>query len=295
MFKFLSIAILTCIQCISANPHYIVGNLAGDLGNQMFIVAATYAHALDHGATPVFPDFNTKTTHNIPIHREKIFFRLNTFNPPLQNTTLYNEDINFNYIKIPFLGDMILSGYFQSEKYFKHHKEKIIDLFEPSDEIKQKIVNKYGKILQHPKTVAVHLRSYLPEDEKYHPFATWDYVLRAIQEFDEDSLFLILSDKINICKKSIPKLINRNFVFIEHNSHLIDFYLQTMCKHNITTNSSFSWWGAYLNKNPEKKVVCPSYKNWVGELYSHLNMIDVPCPEWTQLPCNNLNVRMEPL
>ena len=57
--------------------------------------------------------------------------------------------------------------------------------------------------------------------------------------------------------------------------------LMSLCHHNIIANSSFSWWGAYLNNNPNKKVVCP--KQWFGVNYSHYNTDDLRPAEWIQV------------
>jgi hypothetical protein len=82
------------------------------------------------------------------------------------------------------------------------------------------------------------------------------YYERAIASFPDDTLFLVFSNQMARCKKQLSGN-KRNFYYIEGESHYHDFYLMSLCKHNIISNSSFSWWAAYLNLNPEKKVIAP--------------------------------------
>ena len=82
------------------------------------------------------------------------------------------------------------------------------------------------------------------------------------------------------CKKHFK---GQNYVFADKgNSMLEDFYLQSLAANNIISNSSFSWWGAWLNMNPDKKVFYPS--PWFGPHYSHYDTSDL-CPNsWIPLP-----------
>ena len=74
--------------------------------------------------------------------------------------------------------------------------------------------------------------------------------------FPKDSLFVVTSDNIEFARRNIPTDWGR-VVFIEDELPYIDFFLQTLCKHNIISNSTFSWWGAWLNENSSKIVVRP--------------------------------------
>lgn len=76
--------------------------------------------------------------------------------------------------------------------------------------------------------------------------------------FPEDTLFVVFSDRINWCKHHFSKL-NKNIVFIEGNTHIQDLFLMSMLKSHIISNSTFSWWGAYLNTHPSKIVVAPNF------------------------------------
>jgi glycosyltransferase involved in cell wall biosynthesis len=243
---------------LNCTEHFVEGKLTGQLGNQMFIIAATTSLALDHGAIPVFPSLAADKWNHLPLNFEPVFHRLDTSIPNSHKITVYQEP-SFTYQEIPFTKDMQLQGYFQSEKYFRNHKKIITDLFAPTPEISQYLNTKYAHILSHPNTVAVHIRSYRrfdPEQKTYIQCGK-DYCKKAMELFPTESLFVVFSDDMRFCKRELRKL-SRNMVFIEGEPFYHDLYLMSMCKHNIISNSSFSWWGAYLNQNPDKKVVAPT-------------------------------------
>ena len=154
---------------------------------------------------------------------------------------------------------MEIYGYFQSENYFKHNKEKICAFFEPSIEITKHLTTKYQDLLEHPNTVAIHMRAYKienPDIEKCFPFLSGEFFMKAAEQFSEDALFVIFSDEMGWAKEEM-KNFTRPHIFIEKETHYHDLYLMSFCKHQIISTSSFSWWGAYLNKNPSKIVVAP--------------------------------------
>ena len=82
---------------------------------------------------------------------------------------------------------------------------------------------------------------------------------------------MVSSNNVDYARKAVPSWV-KNVIFIQDEPNYIDFYLLSLCKHNIITNSSFGWWSAWLNQNPMKIVVRPAY--WVKGLPTQ----DV-CPE----------------
>lgn len=254
--------------------EYVIGKLFGQLGNQMFQIAAAVSLALDNQAVATFPDLDSEIRYNIPLNRKHVFRNLNS-TAPHKISSLYKEPF-FEFAKLPYSPNIQLEGYFQSEKYFKHNKEAIIKLFEPSYEILSFLNEKYAEIIKSPNTVAIHVRTYKDTTPDCHPFVGWDYLYKATELFENDSLFVVFSDDIRLCKVKLGKILkNKKVIFIEGNSHFHDLYLISLCKHQIMSNSSFSWWGAYLNKNPNKKVVCPAINKWFGKSLSHLNPRDI--------------------
>jgi hypothetical protein len=257
---------------------FVTAELRGQLGNQLFIIAATVSLALDHEATPTFPDLIKIKDYKIPLNYEKLFHSLPVSLPNRVRFT-YREP-HFSYEPIPYRPNMKLSGYFQSEKYFANHKREILELFAPPSEIVSDLSLRYADILEHAMTISVHVRFYHEDPTgKVHPTCDRDYFEKAMALFPDDALFVVFSNEMEKCKtllSSIPK----NFRFIEGEDHFCDLYLMSFCKHNIIANSSFSWWGAYLNRNPKKQVVAP--KLWFNS--SHIADTKDLLPEgWIQL------------
>lgn len=258
---------------------FVEGKLTGQLGNQMFVIAATVSLALDHFATPIFPDYLSDKSNNIPFYFEKLFYHLNT-SPPEVSPYEYQEPF-YSYSPIPYRENISIRGYFQSEQYFRHHKKEILDLFQPHPEITEYLTTKYKDLLAHPNTVSVHYRSYHDDDPNQKIYIQYgkEFYEKALSFFPEDALFVVFSNKIEECKKEFAS-ITRPMLFIEGNHDYQDLYLMSFCKHNIIGNSSFSWWAAYLNQNPNKIILTPP--RWYAPSCG-LDDKDVVPPEWLRI------------
>ncbi|PCI94987.1 hypothetical protein COB11_03155 [Candidatus Aerophobetes bacterium] len=139
-------------------------------------------------------------------------------------------------------------------------------------------------LLAHPKTVAVHFRHYFDTRPEYHPTLRNSYYRKCFAKFDKEHLFVIFSNDIKRAKIYFSRFrVKYNILFIENSPHLDDFYLMSLCKHNIIANSSFSWWSAYLNMNPKKRVLTPSNKHWFGPAYKNYNTEDLLPDEWEKV------------
>lgn len=247
---------------------YVIGGLMGQLGNQMFEIATTCALAWDNGVEAYFPDLSRAMDNDVYHH---IFFRCNVI-PPSDEISIQYMDSPWEFKPIPYQPKMRLVGYFQNEKHFAHHRDRIVQLFAPHPADLQYVKKKYGKMLSHPKTVSIHVRYYRREKSEEDGFIQYDrrYYEKAMQYYPRDSLFIVTSDNMDFAKANIPTE-GRNVVFV-HEEFYIDFLIQRLCKHQIISNSTFSWWSAWLNENPNKIVVRPTV--WL------LGFPDVGGPEW---------------
>ncbi len=270
-----------CLLHLQGNP-FVVGHLQYELGNQMFQAAATLSYAWDHGFDAYFPNLSECPWWDLPINRHYFFSRLNPNPPPKDLEFIYEDD---GTIPIPLRENSKIHGGFQSEKYFAHHKDRILEVFAPLPEILEHLHQRYQHVLDHPCTVAVHVRTYLkdyghlPTDDELHAFAGIPYYEKAVKLFPEDALFVVCSDRIDWCKEHLAH-IAPNLIFIENSAHYYDFYLMTLCHHIITANSTFSWWAAYLNRNPDKIVVTPDH--WFGRWWAYATE-NIVLKEWIRL------------
>jgi len=239
--------------------------LQGGLGNTLFQIATAYAYSLEHNY-----EFELYDNLYIPCHhpsldsyRDNIFsnIKISSANGEFHK---YDE-LSFCYNKIPkFDKNLILYGYFQSDKYFKKYENEIKKLFD----FDSKLVKKYLIELKQ-KNCSIHIRrgDYLNLQNCY-PIPNIQYYKKAISFFDPDTLFFIFSNDIEWCKKELncETIGTDNVIFIDGNTGQDDLLLMSKCQNNIIANSSFSWWGAWLNQNLNKKIISP--KNWFSENYA---------------------------
>ncbi len=116
-----------------------------------------------------------------------------------------------------------------------------------------------------------------PDKGAFHPLLSMDYINKARSYFNE-AVFLIFSDNnsdIHWCKENIT---GTHHYYSEGHDDLTDLTLMKYCDHNIISNSTFSWWAAWLNENPYKIIVAP--QKWFGDAYKNWNLKDLYPENW---------------
>ena len=263
--------------------NYISTNHRGGLGNVMFKLAAAIGVALDNKVDYLFSNeflrpVDQITTHGFPDYRRFYdnVLRNVSFITELPNPYVTYVENQFNYKTIEYQSgtNLLLDGYFQSEKYFQNNKQYIVDLFKPTDEIKQLILSNYSEINQY---VSIHVRrgDYLHFPD-HHPQQSSDYYQTAFNQIGIDKTYIIFSDDVEGCKDLFDFIPNK--FFYNSGTDWLDMYIMSMCEHNIICNSSFSWWAAYLNENPNKIVIAP--KKWFGNVYASWDTSDLIPADW---------------
>ena len=242
--------------------------IQGQLGNQMFQTAAAISFALDNGYVALFPSL--RQAINGQLNLQDVFYQLDA-SEILDGGewTNHSEAAYHSFAPIAFTQgkNLCLHGYFAHQKYFAHHGDFIRDLFAPRQEMLERIEAKYGVLLK-GETVALHVRTFLPDaiDPNNGIGRTkWDYYLEALELFPEETAILVFTDSVEWVRNNFP-LYRFNVHFIEGNSHTFDFYLMSRCSHQIISpKSTYSWWAAWLNPNPDKIVIRPDIQDWIDE------------------------------
>lgn len=163
-----------------------------------------------------------------------------------------------------FNGNTYIFGYFQTEKYFKHLRKELLEDFTLKTPLNEENVKMLTKI-KSTNSVSIHVRrtDYLLQHKKIaYDLSDSDYFPKAIAYIGErvkNPHFFIFSDDIAWCKKNLNIKYEHTFVELNDESNgVFDLELMKNCKHNIIANSTFSWWGGWLNENPDKIVVAPA-------------------------------------
>lgn len=252
--------------------------LQGGLGNQMFQISATVAYSLKHNI-PYGINLNDCYTPNQGFTSNKytntIFKNINKIEH--QNCNNFYIEPKFSFDEIPHQEDVIIKGYFQSEKYFGEFKNEIKNLFYFSENDKIKINNFFNEKNILNKKTCVHIRrgDYLKYSD-FHNVCNLNYYLKAIDTISDGS-FIFISDDIDWVKNNFK---SENYFFPDFGDEILDLTLMTMCDNLILSNSSFSWWGSYLNNNKNKKVIAPN--KWFG-IKGPKDTKDVYIKDWVVL------------
>ena len=249
----------------------------GRLGNQMFQYAALvgiahnlkYEYIIPNNGNDLTECFLLEScTNRGLIDGDEVF---------LHETHEFCEDV-FNQCP----DDVTLNGYFQTEKYFKNVENIIRKDFSFKENIQQLVFSFYNDLSDY---ISIVVRRY-KDDFDYigcsdnHRNLPIEYYEETMNIFGQNQKYIICSNDIDWCKKQ--KIFQKeniilNDVEVECKPYF-DLCLISNCKNFIISNSSFSWWGAWLGSNKNKKILAP--KQWYGQGLSHINTKDLFLEEW---------------
>jgi hypothetical protein len=181
--------------------------------------------------------------------------------------------------------DMWIEGIFQSYKHIDTIKETILQDFSFNLPLSDYIKNIYNDI-DNSNSCAIHIRrgDYIGTSLDICNIDYYKNAIDYIKQHTSDVHFFFFSNDISWVKEQFNFTENACFVDTskEQNGKIGDYYdlfLMAKAKHNIIPNSSFSWWAAYLNQNPDKMVLVPD--QWIGDF---VPIDDICPPEWVRIP-----------
>lgn len=193
------------------------------------------------------------------------------------------QEHSLEYDKIIMDSSHLLSrydGFWQSEKYFSPIEQEVRKSFSFNIDLLNYGTRTIAQEIEGEETVSVHIRRGDYIASSYFGVCSIDYYKQAMSFISEklnNPTFIFFSDDIEWVKKSIS-CSNALFVSCNHGADSWqDMYLMSKCKHNIIANSSFSWWGAWLNPTPHKIVITP--KQW----FLSIDNYDIIPEKWIKL------------
>ncbi|RFZ95596.1 alpha-1,2-fucosyltransferase [Mucilaginibacter conchicola] len=276
----------------------IITKLQGGLGNQLFQYAVGRHLALKNNAQLKFD----LSFYGVPENASFRPFELGSFQlastvTPKNNRWNYQlkrlagklglikliteRNTSYNQSVLAAKGNVYLEGYWQSERYFAAISDTIrhdLTFPEPVPEDRLEIIDQIKKNL----SVAVHIRrgDYV-KLSNYVDLGESDYYKKAVDLISsklDNIVYFIFSDDIDWVKQNIH--LQGNCVYVEKSENaLVDLQLISLCQHQIIANSSFSWWGAWLNKNPTKTIIAPN--RWFSD--PQINTSDIIPSGWIKI------------
>lgn len=286
-------------------------NILGGLGNQMFVYAMYLALKEAHPDEDVllcrrsykgYPLHNGYELDRIfgidapeasliqlakvayPYFNYKTWQLMRHFFPQRKSMASGTTQIPFDYKKVTRMDDVFYDGYWQNEKNFLSIREKVIETFTFPDfqnEKNKALVEKLKNI----RAASCHIRrgDYLLDP--VYGVCNSTYYENAVTELKETvnpDVYCVFSDDIDWCKKNLIELIGRDkeVIFVDWNKgkeSYRDIQLMSLCHYNIIANSSFSWWGAWLNNHEDKVVLAP-------EVWMNKPLVNDPiCDSWKRI------------
>lgn len=283
--------------------------LFAGLGNQLFMIFAIVAYALEKNIDYRIISYKDKTMNGTKVYwdnilkcfKEKLHTAIRPTIESYSESLVYKEDDDkFEYNPIPdyiLNENYIINGYFQSYKYFDRHYQTIINMMDLKN-MRNAVKEKYSYLFK-KQLIAVHFRigDYIGL-QHYHCIKRPEYYIHAIKDIERKIKNIHKSHQfIYFCQDyddnyveeylKVINLVTKNkLTFIRVPKEIDDWeqmLLMSCCSHFIIGNSTFSWFGAYFSEKEDKKVYYPV--KWFGPLNSSKNLKDLFPPSWIPIDC----------
>lgn len=238
-------------------------SLGPQFGSQMTQYAGLYSVARQTGAEIVFIDKHMSAFRGVKlfeafdlsdniIEEDEIRFSEFVLADTIMDERVFRLDTNTNWN---------FGGWFHTYHYFHQFEHDIQNVFSFKRsiyDVAKQLIDTIRNDEPYP-LVSLHVRrgDYIQVSSLNLSLSYYSAALQSLFDLFDQSYFklIVFSDDIAWCKQNIQ---GENVIYSESNSNYVDMCMMSLCDHNIIANSSFSWWGAYLNKSPHKIVICPN-------------------------------------
>lgn len=250
-------------------------NVTGRLGNGLFMAANCLAYSMRHGLEYSIPITSTSDYWNYVCLRH---LHNSNFNPNTPKIEVFEP--HFHYAEIPFDEswrgkNIMLRGYFQSEKYFSDYKGKVIELFNYPWELKPDICSIHARFGDYRVIPGKHIMV----DELYLRSA-----IQMIRSEKNIQRFKVFSDEPNYFKQNFGHIYDFEY---STNKTIEDDLIEGSCCHShINSSSTFGWWMAYLGRNEDKMIITKRewfQRGWKDELHREVDTSTIIPENWIKL------------
>jgi hypothetical protein len=242
---------------------------SGRFGNGLFQIAATIGMATRHRQEYVFPEWPYSVYFREPLPQTSA---------PLEPDLVLGQ-LAFGYLDITIATDpacvIDLRGSFQSQRFFLHVADRIRAQFAPNPSIVQEIDQHYGDLLRRETCIVVVRRGDYADYPDVHAMTDADFYHRAMCLLPPDTTFLVTSDDIAWCREHVRA---KHIVYLPQDEWWLNFFVGTMCRHAVISNTTFGWWIAWLNAHPGKRVMAA--RRWHGPALEHFGTADLIPADW---------------
>ena len=224
----------------------------GQLGNQLFQIAATLGTARLNHCDFVLPPwkyseyFENRLPEQAAIHYDCVY-----------------EEPDFSYLPITVKESTSISGYFQSQRYFEHCMQELRYYLMPNATFQQTIEEyrkKYQLDIPQRRTCSLCVRrgDYIG-NPRFVDLSKTDYYVNVMKMMPSDTKWIIFSDDVEWCRIYFSNELFAEYelTFIDLIPELLTMFLIASCENHILANSTFGWWGAWLNTSQKKRIIAP--------------------------------------
>jgi hypothetical protein len=256
----------------------------GGLGNQLFQIFTVISYSIKHNIPFTFRNSDiVRIGKERPTYWNNLLKSIKLYtstDSELADTKYWYNEPSFRFSEIPKITDGCLCGYFQSYKYFDEHKDTIIS-----------ICDLRNKRVPLRKFISAHFRIGDYKDiQECHPILDVAYYINAINyiedNMDDEYTIIVFCEQVDSehVKEVVDGMdVKYPVIFVDNSiPDWEQMLMMSSCEINIIANSTFSWWGAYLNDSPDRVVLYPSL--WFGHRIAH-DVSDLFPSHWRKIDC----------